>query len=64
MNINDLSSYDSLEIAKARAAARVNKDGHTPADRARPALLSYALSDEDWDNINAWFDELARKGAI
>ena len=59
MNIHRIETGDIIN-AKLRAANRVNLDGYPMLDRARAALLSYAKSFEDWDEINGWFDELAR----
>jgi len=62
MNIRQITSDSGADLiqAKLRAATRVNVGRYPIQDRARAALLSYAVSFEDWDQINAWFDELAR----
>ena len=65
MNIRQITSDephgpDQLIAAKLRAATRVNVGRYSMMERARAALLSYAVDFEDWDQINAWFDELAR----
>jgi hypothetical protein len=62
MNIRQITSDSGADLinAKLRAANRVNLDGYPMLDRARAALLSYAKSFEDWDQINSFFDELAR----
>ena len=65
MNVAELANLQTLEEAKKRAADYA-KDHvqYCISYRARAAALSFAQTLNDWDEINAWFDDLARRGAI
>ena len=63
MNINQI---DDTQLLDAKTRARGNAVNFKAGDvsmleRARYALLSYSQSYDDWDEICAWFDELARR---
>lgn len=66
MNIDKIMDGESLAQAKKRVSTRCaafdEKQEGIMLLRARAAMLSYAQSHDDWDNICAWFDELARYG--
>jgi len=55
---------ETLNDARKRVRLRAEDLTWSIAYRARAAALAFAQNFDDWDEINAWFDELARKGAI
>lgn len=62
MKISEICDGEMLMLAKRRAAERAQDPRYSFGDRARAAVLSYAFSYEDWDEINARFDDWAKKG--